>query len=67
MVQSTLIARLNDGLQLAASMDDDFNHLVEYKNQAKDLMKKLSQTSEQRCSIDSNNFIFQYFLITKAI
>lgn len=64
MVKSTIIARVADGLPLAASMDDEETQdLTEYKNQARQLFKKLSSNSEQRCSIDSNQFVFQYYLL----
>jgi vesicle transport protein SEC22 len=59
MVRSTLLARVVDGLPLAASMDDEESDLTEYKNQAKLLFKKLHQ-SEQRCSFDSPPYVFQY-------
>ncbi|KAI8909074.1 Longin-like domain-containing protein [Gorgonomyces haynaldii] len=62
MVKSTLIARVADGLPLAASMDDEESQdLSEYKNQARMLVKKLS-TAEQRCSLDSNQYIFHYLI-----
>ncbi|KAJ3320484.1 SNAP receptor [Boothiomyces sp. JEL0866] len=63
MVKSTIIARVADGLPLAASMDDEETQdLTEYKNQARQLFKKLSSNSEQRCSIDSNQFVFHYLI-----
>ncbi|KAI8898266.1 Longin-like domain-containing protein [Globomyces pollinis-pini] len=63
MVKSTLIARVADGLPLAASMDDEDSHgLTEYTNQAKHLMKRLSKESEQKCSIDSHPFVFHYMI-----
>jgi hypothetical protein len=61
MVKSTLIARVADGLALAASMDDEeVNDLNEYKNQAKLLFKSLSSNAEKRCSLDSPPYVFQY-------
>ncbi|KAJ3273479.1 Ethylmalonic encephalopathy 1 [Terramyces sp. JEL0728] len=63
MVKSTIIARVADGLPLAASMDDEETlDLTEYKNQARQLFKKLSSNSEQRCSIDSNQLVFHYLI-----
>lgn len=62
MVKTTLIARVADGLPLAASMDDDeTGDLSEYKAQAKMLFKRLSAPGqqEQRCSLDSPPFVFQ--------
>jgi vesicle transport protein SEC22 len=61
MVKTTIIARVADGLPLAASMDDEESaDLTEFKNQAKMLFKQLSGGSEQRCSLDSPPFVFQY-------
>ena len=62
MVKSTLIARVADGLALAASMDDDTSNLTDYINQAKQLCRKLNSTSEQRCSLESPPFIFHYII-----
>ncbi|CAO3644314.1 unnamed protein product [Cunninghamella echinulata] len=48
MVKTTIIARVSDGLPLAASMDDEQveMELVEYKSHAKTLFKKLNFNSE---------------------
>eukprot|EP00842_Homolaphlyctis_polyrhiza_P005246 jgi/Hompol1/5722/HPOL_002039-RA len=63
MVRSTLIARVADGLPLAASMDDEeAEDLTDYKNQAKQLFKSLTHNTEQRCSIDSPPFVFHYII-----
>ena len=62
MVKSTLIARVADGLALAASMDDDTSNLTEYINQAKQLCKKLNSASEQRCSLESPPYVFHYII-----
>ncbi|KAL2915448.1 SNAP receptor [Polyrhizophydium stewartii] len=63
MVKSTLIARVADGLPLAASMDDEETEdLTEYKQQAKTLFKGLSQNAEQRCSIESPPYVFHYLI-----
>ncbi|CAJ0901934.1 6613_t:CDS:2 [Entrophospora sp. SA101] len=43
MVKHTVIARISDGLPLAASVDDD-------------------QNSEERCSIESGNYVFHYLI-----
>ncbi|KAL7751878.1 SNAP receptor [Sorochytrium milnesiophthora] len=62
MVHATIIARLSDSLPLAASMDDERgdSDLNEYKNQAKHLLRKLSDQSETRCSIESGAYVFHY-------
>ncbi|KAI9144718.1 Longin-like domain-containing protein [Paraphysoderma sedebokerense] len=64
MVQSTIIARVQDGLPLAASMDDDRSSgdLTEYKNQAKLIFKKLTPQSEPRMSIESGQFTLHYLV-----
>ncbi|KAI8913987.1 hypothetical protein PhCBS80983_g02996 [Powellomyces hirtus] len=60
MIQSTLIARVADGLFLAA--DQESYDMTEHKNQAKQLFKKLSPDSEQRCSIETGNLVFHYLI-----
>ncbi|RKO98951.1 hypothetical protein CXG81DRAFT_28254 [Caulochytrium protostelioides] len=65
MVKSTIIARVADGLLLAASMDDEESEdLSRYKNQAKQLFKSLASNphAEQRCSIESNHIVFHYLI-----
>ncbi|CAG8586591.1 5967_t:CDS:2 [Paraglomus brasilianum] len=64
MVKSTIIARISDGLPLAASMDDEQagdNELADHKNKAKMLFKKMNENSEERCSIESGNYYFQSY------
>ncbi|KAJ3299978.1 SNAP receptor [Borealophlyctis nickersoniae] len=63
MVRSTIIARVVDGLPLAASMDDEESEdLTEYKNQAKQLFKRLGNESDQRCSIETGPYVFNYLI-----
>ncbi|ORX90336.1 snare-like protein [Basidiobolus meristosporus CBS 931.73] len=64
MVLSTIIARVGDGLPLAASMDDEQSEteLAEYKNQAKMIFKKLTPNSESRCSIESGKYVMHYLI-----
>jgi len=63
MVKSTIIARVADGLPLAASMDDEESEdLTEYKNQAKLLFKRLRDT-EPRASLESGPYTFQYVCV----
>lgn len=61
MPKLTIIARVVDGLPLAASMEDDKYHrdLDVYKNQAKRIFKQLSSASPGRLSIESGSEIFQ--------
>eukprot|EP00126_Sphaerothecum_destruens_P004417 Sdes_comp18174_c0_seq3m7693 len=64
MIRLTIIARLIDGLPLAASMEDDVDDrgMAEYKSQGKMIFKKLTDSSPNRCSIESGAFIFHYFI-----
>ncbi|OLY81421.1 Protein transport protein sec22 [Smittium mucronatum] len=64
MVKSTIIARVSDGLPLAASMDDEQNdpNLAEYKNQAKMLLRRINPQSQTMCSIDSDKYAFHYII-----
>ncbi|KAJ3227035.1 SNAP receptor [Chytriomyces hyalinus] len=76
MVKSTIIARVADGVPLAASMDDEesayqthpaplpqkSSDLTEYKNQAKTIFKKLSPDSDLRCSIETGPYVFHYLI-----
>ncbi|KAI8609910.1 hypothetical protein BC830DRAFT_1162259 [Chytriomyces sp. MP71] len=60
MVKSTIIAWVVDGLPLAASMDDkESSNLTEYKTQAKNIFKRLSQDADTRCSIETGAYVFQ--------
>lgn len=61
MPKLTIIARVVDGLPLAASMEDDKYHrdLDVYKNQAKKIFKQLSSSSPGRLSIESGSEVFQ--------
>ena len=61
MVLSTQIARVSDSLPLAQSVDDSQagQDLSEYKQQAKLILRKLSPTSEPRCSIESGPVALQ--------
>jgi len=65
MVHMTMIARVTDGLPLAASMQEDQHmgkSLVEYQQQAKRLFKTLTSTSPIKCSIESGAFLFHYII-----
>jgi len=64
MPKLTIIARVSDGLPLAASMEDDKYHrdLDVYKNQAKRIFKQLSVSSPARLSIESGSEIFHYII-----
>ena len=63
MVLLTIIARLADGLPLAASIQEDEQSgrsLQEYQTQAKGLCRKLNANSPSRCSIETGPLIFHY-------
>jgi len=66
-VLMTMIARVFDGLPLAASVQEDEQtgkSILEYQNQAKRLFKTLTDNSPQRCSIETGNgqYIFHYII-----
>jgi len=67
MVLMTMIARVFDGLPLAASVQEDEQtgkNILEYQNQAKRLFKTLSENSPGRCSLETGNgnFLFHYVI-----
>ena len=64
MVLMTMIARLQDALPLAASVNDDAHmqsgrSMVEYQNQAKQLFRKMNQNSPIRGSVETGPYLFQ--------
>lgn len=61
-----MIARIADGLPLAASVQDDEElgkNLIQYQTQAKQIFKKLSPSSPNRCTIDSAAYYFHYIIV----
>ncbi len=63
MVKSTIIARVADGLPLAASMDDEeAEDLADYKSQAKLIFKRLTPQSDPKCSIETGPYVFHYLI-----
>ncbi|CAF4838163.1 vesicle-trafficking protein SEC22b [Pieris napi] len=65
MVLMTMIARVVDGLPLAATMQEDDQsgcNILEYQNQAKMLFRKLSPQSPTRCSIETGPYLFHYLI-----
>ncbi|XP_076352065.1 vesicle-trafficking protein SEC22b-like [Tachypleus tridentatus] len=65
MVLMTMIARLSDGLPLAASVQEDEQsgqNILEYQNQAKMLFRKLNAQSPPFCSIETGPYMFHYFI-----
>ena len=70
-IENLYIARVTDGLILVASMEapgsgarggGGGDKMDLFKNQAKQLLKKLSQQSTARMSIESNPYIFHYVI-----
>lgn len=60
-----MIARVGDGLPLAASMqevEESGRSLTDYQNQAKLLFRKLNHQSPDRCSIESGRMLFHYLI-----
>ncbi|KAK9856776.1 hypothetical protein WJX84_011765 [Apatococcus fuscideae] len=65
MVKMTLIARVADGLPLAEGLDTDKSHeLDQFKQQAKTLFKKMSQSSSppSRMSMETGPLTFHYII-----
>lgn len=65
MVLMTMIARLHDGLPLAATMQEDEQSgrsILEYQNQAKMLFRKLSPQSPPQCTIETGPYLFHYLI-----
>jgi len=65
MVLLTMIARIADGLLLAATMQEDEQSgrsILEYQNQAKMLFRKLGPQSPSRCTIETGPYLFHYLI-----
>jgi vesicle transport protein SEC22 len=61
-IENLYIARVTDGLILVASMEHgsaNTEKMEVFKNQAKQLLKKLNNRSAAKMSIESNQFVFQ--------
>ncbi|XP_007908424.2 vesicle-trafficking protein SEC22b-like [Callorhinchus milii] len=61
MIWLTIIARVADGLPLAASMQEDEQsgrNLQQYQLQAKQLVHKLNELSPARCSLEAGDYTF---------
>lgn len=65
MIYLTMIARVADGLPLAASIQEDEQSgrdLQQYQSQAKQLLRKLNAQSPDRCMLEAGNMNFCYFI-----
>ncbi|RWS30004.1 vesicle-trafficking protein SEC22b-like protein [Leptotrombidium deliense] len=61
----TMIARVSDGLPLAASVQENEQmgrSVMEYQNQAKMLFKKLTIDSPSQMTIETGPFLFHYLI-----
>ncbi|TFL00112.1 protein transporter SEC22 [Pterulicium gracile] len=69
MVRSTIIARANDALPLAASVDDEQTEqaLQEHKQQSKLIFRRIGTNSEPRCSIESGQYTLHYLIADNVI
>jgi len=58
----TLLARISDGLPLAASMEDEKDHreLDSWKTQAKKIVKQITAASPSKLSIEAGASFFHY-------
>lgn len=64
-IENLYIARVTDGLILVASMEHgsaNTEKMEVFKNQAKQLLKKLNNRSAAKMSIESNQFVFHYVI-----
>lgn len=69
MTSLTMIARVADGLPLAASIQEDEQSgrdLQQYQTQAKQLCRKLNAQSPDRCTLEAGDMNFHY-LIEKGV
>lgn len=65
MVLMTMIARVADGLPLAATMQEDEQtgrNILDYQNQAKMLFRKLGPQAPARCTIETGPYLFHYLI-----
>ncbi|XP_054567484.1 vesicle-trafficking protein SEC22b isoform X2 [Eptesicus fuscus] len=65
MLLLTMIARVADGLPLAASIQEDeqaFRDLQKYQSQAKQLFRKLNEQSPTRCTLEADTMSFHYII-----
>ncbi|KAL3277297.1 hypothetical protein HHI36_012647 [Cryptolaemus montrouzieri] len=65
MVLMTMIARIADGLPLAATMQEDEQtgrNILDYQNQAKMLFRKLGPLSPPRCTIETGPYLFHLLI-----
>uniref|UniRef100_A0A1I8G4I6 Longin domain-containing protein n=1 Tax=Macrostomum lignano TaxID=282301 RepID=A0A1I8G4I6_9PLAT len=62
MILLTMIARVSDGLPLAASIHNEETapNMPEYQSKAKKLFRRLNSTSPSRCSLESGAYTFHY-------
>lgn len=65
MLLLTMIARVADGLPLAASIQEDeqsVRDLQKYQSQAKQLFRKLNEQSPTRCTLEAGTMTFHYII-----
>uniref|UniRef100_UPI0037E76F99 vesicle-trafficking protein SEC22b-A n=1 Tax=Semicossyphus pulcher TaxID=241346 RepID=UPI0037E76F99 len=65
MISLTMIARVADGLPLAASIQEDEQSgrdLQQYQSQAKQLCRKLNGQSPDRCTLEAGDMDFHYII-----
>ena len=65
-IENLYIARVTDGLILVASMEhgsSSSEKMEVFKNQAKQLLKKLNGRSAAKMSIESNPYVFQQVFV----
>ncbi|XP_074544422.1 vesicle-trafficking protein SEC22b-A [Halichoeres trimaculatus] len=69
MISLTMIARVADGLPLAASIQEDEQFgrdLQPYQSQAKQLFRRLNAQSPDRCTLEAGDMNF-YYIIAQGV
>uniref|UniRef100_A0A3B4A3J7 Vesicle-trafficking protein SEC22b n=1 Tax=Periophthalmus magnuspinnatus TaxID=409849 RepID=A0A3B4A3J7_9GOBI len=65
MILLTMLARVSDGLPLAASIQENEQYerdLQQYQTQAKQLFRRLNAQSPDRCTLEAGNLNFHYLI-----
>ncbi|KAL2353218.1 transport protein-like protein sec22 [Cryomyces antarcticus] len=70
MIYNTLIARVEDGLMLAASQDgqnEAQSEMVELKRKTREIMRRLNRESEPQASIESGTYTMHYIIKNQVV
>ncbi|TKA79434.1 hypothetical protein B0A49_01029 [Cryomyces minteri] len=70
MIYNTLIARVEDGLMLAASQDgqnEAQSEMIELKRKTREIMRRLNRESEPQASIESGTYTMHYIIKNQVV